>query len=175
MHRTGPRFLVLALILIAVPSFSTSATAKPSAGAALFEAKCSTCHQANGAGNPQMKAPVIAGFDRAYVRHQLTQFRTGRRGVEPMAQAMVRCGGFSFRTTDGSSSRAHVASLPPVSVQRSLKPTGFRGRGLYSGCSSCHGPSAEGNAALGAPRIAGQYTWYLRAPARGLSQWTSGR
>ena len=31
---------------------------------------------------------------------------------------------------------------------------------LYAACAVCHGRSGEGNDALGAPRLAGQASWY---------------
>jgi len=36
-----------------------------------------------------------------------------------------------------------------------------KGKALYVGCSGCHGADAMGNAALGAPRLAGQLEGYL--------------
>ena len=35
-----------------------------------------------------------------------------------------------------------------------------RGQTLYAACAFCHGRSGEGNDALGAPRLAGQASWY---------------
>jgi cytochrome c oxidase subunit 2 len=36
-----------------------------------------------------------------------------------------------------------------------------KGKALYSICTACHGPNAEGNAALNAPANAGQDPWYM--------------
>ena len=36
------------------------------------------------------------------------------------------------------------------------------GKRLYAVCSSCHGPQGQGNAALHAPKLAGQGDWYLK-------------
>ncbi|MBX2824396.1 MAG: c-type cytochrome [Gammaproteobacteria bacterium] len=36
-----------------------------------------------------------------------------------------------------------------------------KGKALYAGCSGCHGADAMGNAALNAPRLAGQLEGYL--------------
>ncbi len=36
------------------------------------------------------------------------------------------------------------------------------GKAAYSVCSTCHGPNGGGNQSLNAPRIAGQYDWYLK-------------
>jgi cytochrome c oxidase subunit 2 len=36
-----------------------------------------------------------------------------------------------------------------------------RGKQLFATCSECHGESGEGNAAIGAPNIAGMNAWYI--------------
>lgn len=36
------------------------------------------------------------------------------------------------------------------------------GKAAYSVCSTCHAPNGGGNQSLNAPRIAGQYDWYLK-------------
>lgn len=38
-----------------------------------------------------------------------------------------------------------------------------RGVALYGGCVSCHGPTGNGNAEVGAPAIAGLPQWYIEA------------
>jgi len=52
------------------------------AGAALF-ATCSACHGDNGAGNPDLKAPRIAGVDDWYLAAELRKFKSGVRGTNP--------------------------------------------------------------------------------------------
>jgi len=52
------------------------------AGAALF-ATCSACHGDNGAGNPDLKAPRIAGVDDWYLATELRKFKSGVRGANP--------------------------------------------------------------------------------------------
>ena len=46
-----------------------------------------------------------------------------------------------------------------------------RGRMLYRACAVCHGRSGEGNDAIGAPRLAGQASWYT---ARQLRKFIDG-
>lgn len=36
-----------------------------------------------------------------------------------------------------------------------------RGKGLYATCIQCHGEKGEGNVKEEAPRISGQYDWYI--------------
>lgn len=45
------------------------------------------------------------------------------------------------------------------------------GKTLFISCSACHGQAGEGNAAIGAPNIAGADAWYLE---RQLSNFSSG-
>jgi len=52
------------------------------AGEALF-ATCAACHGDNGAGNPDLKAPRIAGVDDWYLATELRKFRSGVRGTNP--------------------------------------------------------------------------------------------
>lgn len=54
----------------------------PKAGEALF-ATCAACHGDNGAGNPDLKAPRIAGLDDWYLATELRKFRSGVRGASP--------------------------------------------------------------------------------------------
>lgn len=54
----------------------------PKAGAASF-ATCAACHGPQGAGNPDLKAPRLAGTDDWYLATQLRKFRTGLRGASP--------------------------------------------------------------------------------------------
>lgn len=50
--------------------------------------------------------------------------------------------------------------------------SGADGKALYGSCAACHGQRAEGNAALGAPALAGLQDWYLKAQ---LEAYTLGR
>lgn len=59
-----------------------SLSGDPQAGQALF-ATCSACHGENGAGNPDLKAPRIAGVDDWYLATELRKFRSGVRGASP--------------------------------------------------------------------------------------------
>lgn len=48
-----------------------------------------------------------------------------------------------------------------IVVPASAQGDADRGRQLYAVCSACHGPNAEGMAALNAPANAGQDPWYM--------------
>jgi cbb3-type cytochrome c oxidase subunit III len=51
-----------------------------------------------------------------------------------------------------------VASAGCGAASASATPSGAQ---LYRSCVSCHGPSGEGNALIGAPRLAGMPAWYV--------------
>jgi cytochrome c oxidase subunit 2 len=42
----------------------------------------------------------------------------------------------------------------------------YKGENLYRVCAACHGENAEGNADTRAPRLAGQFEWYLAQQLR---------
>ena len=55
---------------------------------------------------------------------------------------------------------ATVALFTLVSTQ-ALAADATRGQSLYKTCIQCHGANGEGNTAMKAPKIAGQYDWYI--------------
>ncbi|HEY0881142.1 MAG TPA: c-type cytochrome, partial [Archangium sp.] len=56
----------------------------------------------------------------------------------------------------------YVASLPKKTAAPSLQGADVAaGAGAYAVCLACHGADANGNQAMNAPPLAGQYDWYL--------------
>ena len=53
------------------------------AGDNQFHSVCGACHGENGQGNPDLKAPQLAGTDDWYLAAQLRKFRSGVRGTSP--------------------------------------------------------------------------------------------
>lgn len=145
--------------------------AGPSAPRALYGAACASCHGTDGRGNPRIDAPVLAGLSAAYLERQLDGFRRGYRGRHPEdvegleMRPMVE----GFAAADLAAVGAWLASLPAPQPAAAAAPTAgaegqagdpARGRTLYAACAVCHGRFGEGNDALGAPRLAGQASWY---------------
>lgn len=65
------------------PSAPTVASAgDPVRGQTLFPV-CSGCHGIDGAGNPMLSAPRLAGQHAGYLVEQLQAFRSGKRGANP--------------------------------------------------------------------------------------------
>ncbi|MGQ7814527.1 c-type cytochrome [Metapseudomonas furukawaii] len=134
-------------------------------GRVLFEQRCVACHQADASGNAALKAPNLTGLSAAYLQRQLEHFRSGVRGADAADGEGQMMRGISAGLGDGQVSQLsqYVAGLPRVAAAKPAQSASFAGRGLYSGCTSCHGAQAEGFDQLGAPRLAGQHDWYLKA------------
>jgi cytochrome c oxidase subunit II len=71
--------------------------------------------------------------------------------------------------------QAWLASQPTFADTRA-QPAGDRGAGaaLYAVCSACHGPQAQGNQVLNAPKLASQASWYLARQLRDFRQGLRG-
>ena len=180
--------LAVAAVLIAGarPAAGQAPGAAPSAPRALYVAACSSCHGTDGRGNPQIDAPVLAGLSAAYLGRQVDGFRRGYRGRHPedLEGLEMRPMVNGFAAADLAAVAEWLASLSAprpagtaatsgAAAPGSESPTGdpARGQTLYAACAVCHGRSGEGNDALGAPRLAGQATWYT---ARQLRKFIDG-
>lgn len=133
-------------------------------GAVLFSENCAACHADHGEGNPDLRAPVIAGLDKTYLDRQVEHLLKGMRPVSPDNAAAVGMIDVlrGLGAADLQAITAHVSGLPVPILDEPMEATTFRMRGLFSGCMSCHQAQGEGNAALSAPRIAHQYGWYIK-------------
>lgn len=121
-------------------------------GAVLF-ASCAVCHGADGAGDARRTIPRIAGQLQKVIIGQLVDYRSGRR-IDPSMEGVAR-GHRLLVAQDIADIAAFVAALPKMSSQ-GPPPAEFLAR-----CSSCHGPDAEGDETMRAPRLAGQHQSYL--------------
>ena len=147
-------------------------------------AVCVTCHGANGQGIEALNAPKIAGLPDWYVERQLNNFKSGIRGVHakdifgqqmrPMAMALLNDEAVRDMTVFVASLKSSSISKPVTVASSSTAVTNVQApvsEPLYAPCASCHGSEGEGNQKLGAPRLAGQHTWYLE---RQLRNWRDG-
>lgn len=145
-----------------------------SADETLYSQMCAACHGPDGRGNAGMNAPNIAGMSSSYIARQLSHFKSGVRGgaSQDVEGQMMRGIASSLNDESIASVAEYLSTLPFKPVEPpSMESTDefavlFEGRGLYSGCKSCHGADASGIEALGAPRLAGQYPSYLRRQIR---------
>jgi cytochrome c553 len=136
-----------------------------SRGASVFNT-CVPCHGGKGSGNPRLRAPAIAGLPQWYVARQLRNFATDVRGAQPddmeghRMRPMART---LWHPGDLDAVAAYVAALPAIPATRTLPPANVAdGQMRFTTiCQTCHGPDGKGNVDLGAPKLVGQWDWYL--------------
>jgi cytochrome c553 len=129
-------------------------------GEALFD-NCASCHGADGGGEADGSTPRIAGQHFRVLAKQLVDFRAGKRWDFRMEGAADQ------HHLTGPQDIADVASY--ISELTRPGPRGIgsgefveEGRRIYAEqCASCHGPTGDGNAETGVPRLAGQHYGYL--------------
>jgi len=138
-------------------------------------AVCLACHGANGQGNdPQPGAdltgqngPKLAGQEPWYLRRQIANFQSGRRGSQDLiSQQMAAMS--AVLTTPGvvEDVIAYIGTFPDESAETSITGDVARGRDLYTTCGLCHGKDGHGNWNANAPRLAGMSDWYLERQLR---------
>ena len=134
-------------------------------GAALY-ATCVACHGAQGAGNPALSAPALAGQDAAYIQRQLMNYRQGRRAADPadaLGQQMKGMASILPSDQAVATVAAYIAGMPAPTGGTLVKFNQRNGENQYNAaCGACHGGQAQGNPALNSPRLAGQDPAYLK-------------
>jgi cytochrome c oxidase subunit 2 len=142
-----------------------SAQAIHAGGDALYQSQCAACHQPDASGNEVLGAPALGELSAGYLVRQLRNFRDDVRGAhEDDVQGRVMAATVTGLTERDIERLSHYLSdLPASKAPPPLRKPGLAGRGLYSGCASCHGSRGEGVPGLEAPRLAGQHSWYLKA------------
>jgi cytochrome c553 len=130
-------------------------------GEEIVQAKCFICHGAEGeSASPAF--PRLAGQNAAYVKRQLTDYKTGRRKsstMQPMVEDLneedFKALGVFFATRP---THAHPVDDPELAAAgRYIYRHGNPDAGVAA-CASCHGEDAHGTATL--PRLAGQHMQY---------------
>lgn len=121
--------------------------------AAEIFASCASCHMADGSGRAEGTVPRLAGQLESVLVHKLQKLQAGAVTL-PVMQPYAR----SLTAGDVDAVAHYIAQLPVPEFPRA-STTGESGYRAY--CVSCHGPSAEGNAALLAPRLCGQHAAYI--------------
>lgn len=124
---------------------------------------CASCHGFKGQGNQLVNAPALAGQQDWYLRRQIQNFRAGVRGYK----ANDTHGNTMALMTKGIDSDeqvadivAYIGTLPVAELQNTISGDSEKGRIHYAACAACHGPGAEGNAALNAPALRTIDDWY---------------
>ena len=106
-----------------------------------------------------------------------TPTRAGKYDV--LCQELCGIGHFAMRgrlvLEDDAAYRAWLEGHPTFAQTSARVPGDAQaGKALYAVCGACHGASGEGNAALHAPRLAGQGDWYLKQQLKYFKQGIRG-
>jgi cytochrome c oxidase subunit 2 len=158
-------------------------------GEDLFQV-CSFCHGTQGQGGPALDAPALAGMEAWYVERQLQNFRNRVRGTHyddvPGVQMSIVSGMVRNQATIENvaayiesmepgappelTNRGEVAGTARPFIWRSQyadlvhpdEPDIDNGESIYSAtCAVCHGVAAQGNEALGSPKLTDLQDWYM--------------
>ncbi|MBA8914118.1 c-type cytochrome [Methylorubrum thiocyanatum] len=138
---------------------------------------CAACHGVDGAGQPDVGIPRLAGLHASYIADQLGYFASGKRRnpiMAPYAEALTpdqrRAVADYFA---GLPIPSHVDAVPAPPAQLE------RGRALFQrgdaqtkliACTQCHGPNGVGVGSF-TPRLAGQSGPYISDQ---LHRWRDG-
>lgn len=142
----------------------TEATGDAQKGKSLYMT-CSTCHGQNGEGMVALGAPALAGQEAYYLKRQLNNFRTNKRGshekdaygaqMQPMAKILDSQG-----IEDVT---AYILTLPVAKNDATIEGNVENGHNYYNMiCGACHGPGAKGIESLGSPKLTGLQDWYIQ-------------
>lgn len=129
---------------------------------------CVPCHGANGGGIQRLRTPAIAGLPEWYIARELHNFATDVRGAHPDDAEGARMRPMArtlWHPGDLDAVAKYVAAMPAVPAPRTM-PAGNVADGqtrFSSICQTCHGADAKGNETLGAPKLVGQWDWYMVA------------
>lgn len=135
----------------------------PARGQPLY-AVCSACHGQRGEGMEAMNAPKLAGQEAWYLRRQLENYKSGRRGAHPDDEYGRQMAPMVATLTNEQAMRdviAYIETLPDEPVATTVAGDADRGRKIYQVCGACHGWDGQGIQAVKAPRQAGLQDWYL--------------
>jgi cytochrome c oxidase subunit 2 len=152
------------IALACIGALLVSAASLAADGKALF-VPCGACHGGKGEGNPALDAPAIGGQDAAYLERQLRNFRSGRRGANKadVPGAQMRALAATLPEDSLAQIASFISGLPRAPAAAPARGDLHNGNNLYQGkCGACHGTTAEGNAALKAPRLAGLDAAYIK-------------
>jgi cytochrome c oxidase subunit 2 len=155
---------MLGLTIILLAGMHSPALAQDvAAGEATFQL-CKTCHGPQGEGQLTLNAPTLAGQFDWYLVRQLQNFKAGIRGTDPKDVYGAQMRPMALTLTDDAAIKnvvAYIQTLPVTKIEPTLGGDADKGKPLYAVCATCHGPKAEGNPALNAPRLNHQQDWYL--------------
>ncbi|MGB1317552.1 MAG: c-type cytochrome [Flavobacteriales bacterium] len=126
---------------------------------------CATCHGQNAEGLKTLSAPSLADQEPYYLKQQLQNFRTNKRGVHAKDAFGAQMLPFA-KTLDSDGINdviAYIKTKPSPTHETTLEGGDIEaGKNYYNMiCGACHGNGGVGIEALFSPRLVGMQDWYL--------------
>lgn len=126
---------------------------------------CSACHGSAAEGNPELKAPSLAGQHSWYLTKQLNDLKSGIRGNHEKDVLAKPMRPFVSGLTDNdiNSLSTFLSGLPQPTAKPELSGDLKNGFRYYqSKCGACHGDTGQGNKSFNAPKLSGLSGHYLK-------------
>ena len=126
---------------------------------------CATCHGQKAEGMKTLSAPALAGQEAYYLRQQLNNFRTNKRGAHPDDPYGAQMAPFA-KTLNSESIEdviAYIQTMPEPDLEQTIEGgDAAKGEAYYNMiCGACHGSGAKGIESLNSPRLTGLQDWYI--------------
>ena len=136
---------------------------------------CGTCHGQKAEGMQALGAPALANQEPYYLKQQLNNFRTNKRGSHAKDAFGAQMIPFAKTlNSDGIADIiAYIKTMPSATPEATLDGGNVEnGENYYNMiCGACHGTGAIGIEALFSPRLVGMQDWYLE---RQINNFRSG-
>jgi cytochrome c oxidase subunit II len=140
-------------------------------------AVCSTCHGAQGQGNPQLNAPKLSGQASWYLARQLQDFKLRIRGGTEKDTYGKQMVAFAATLADDTAIKnvvAYINSLPDAHPEGTVSGNPSKGREHYETCVYCHGSGGQGVWSTNAPRLSNMSDWYMKRQLQNFQQGVRG-
>jgi cytochrome c oxidase subunit 2 len=126
---------------------------------------CATCHGQKAEGMKSLGAPALAGQEAYYLRQQLNNFRTNKRGAHSEDAYGAQMAPFA-KTLNSESIEdviAYIQTMPQPALEQTIEGgDATKGEAYYNMiCGACHGSGAKGIESLNSPRLTGLQDWYV--------------
>ena len=132
--------------------------------------KCAVCHGHNAEGVKAFNAPALANQETWYLRQQLTNFLTGKRGAHPhdtLGTVMALQSKLIETDEQLEIVIAYIKLLPRVQTDQTIYGDAENGKHYYNKvCATCHGIDAKGIEAYLSPNLLGIQDYYMTAQIR---------
>ncbi len=127
---------------------------------------CKACHGDNAEGNELLGAPALVNQDAWYLERQVNHFKSGIRGADAQDTFGRQMAVIAQTLPDSAAISAvvnYLKTLPGSFPAKTLRGNVQLGHDAYNMiCGACHGPGAEGNEQMNAPKLTGIDDWYLK-------------